>query len=206
MYCLGYLAVILGAYLLGSSNMAFYLSKLAKKDMRNNGSCNLGASNALVLLGWQAGVLVGIHDIGKAVLSVLLACWLFQTLPYAPILAGVACILGHIYPFYLKFKGGKGLASYIGMTIALNWKLALVVLVVLVVVTLISNYIVVGTVSTVVSVPIGMFILTDNAITALILCIPTVIILLKHRVNFVRIRNGTEVGLRSAVKGEHKMK
>jgi glycerol-3-phosphate acyltransferase PlsY len=114
--------------------------------------------------------------------------------------------LGHIYPFYLKFKGGKGLASYIGMTIALNWKLALVVLVVLVVVTLISNYIVVGTVSTVVSVPVGMFILTGNTFTALILCIPTVIILLKHRVNFVRIRNGTEVGLRSAVKGEHKMK
>lgn len=203
---MGYLAAIFGAYLLGSSNMAFYLSKLAKKDMRSNGSCNLGASNALVLLGWKAGVLVGIHDIGKAVLSVLLSCWLFPELPYAPLLAGVACVLGHIYPFYLKFKGGKGLASYIGMTIALSWKLALVVLVVLVAVTLISNYIVVGTVCTVVTVPIGMFILTGSFIIALILCVPTVIILLKHRVNYARIRNGTEVGLRSAVKGEHKLK
>lgn len=206
MYHLGYLAVVLGAYLLGSSSMAFYLSKLAKKDVRNNGSGNLGASNTLVLLGWQAGVLVGIHDIGKAVLAVLLAWWLFPTLPYAPVLAGVACILGHIYPFYLKFKGGKGLASYIGMTIVLNWKLALFVLVVLVVVTLISNYIVAGTVSTIVLVPVGTLILTGDVITALILCIPTVVMLFKHRENFVRIRNGTEVGLRSAVKGEHKMK
>jgi len=202
----GYLAVILGAYLLGSSSMAFYFSKLAKKDVRNNGSGNLGASNTLVLLGWQAGVLVGIHDIGKGVLAVLLAHWLFPTLPYAPVLAGVACILGHIYPFYLKFKGGKGLASYIGMTLALNWKLALVVLVVLVVVTLLSNYIVVGTVSTIVMVPVGMLILTGSVITALILCVPTVVMFFKHRENFVRIRNGTEVGLRSAVKGEHKMK
>lgn len=203
---MGYLAVILGAYLMGSSSMAFYLGKLAKKDVRKNGSGNLGASNTLVLLGWQAGVLVGIHDIGKGVLAVLLAGWLFPDLPYAPVLAGVCCILGHIYPFYLKFKGGKGLASYIGMTVALNWKLALIVLVLLVVVTLISNYIVVGTISTVLAVPVGMLIFTGSLITVLILCIPTVIMLVKHRDNYVRLRNGTEVGLRSAMKGEHKMK
>lgn len=203
---MGYLVVILGAYLLGSSNMAFYLSKYANKDMRNNGSCNLGASNALVLLGWKAGVLVGIHDIGKSVLAVLLAGWLFSALPYAPALAGAACVLGHIYPFYLKFRGGKGLASYIGMAIALNWKLALAVLVVLVLLTLITNYIVVGTMSTIVLVPIGTFVLSGDVIKLLVLCIPTAVILLKHRENFVRIRNGTEVGLRSAVKGEHKLK
>lgn len=203
---MGYLAVILGAYLIGSSSMAFYLSKLTKKDVSKNGSGNLGASNTLVLLGWQAGVLVGIHDIGKGVLSVLLAGWLFPELEYARVCAGVACILGHIFPFYLKFKGGKGLASYIGVTIALNWKLALFVLVLLVVVTLISNYIVAGTMSTVLVVPAATLILTGNVITTLILCVPTVIMLFIHRENFARIRKGTEVGLRSALKGEHKMK
>jgi glycerol-3-phosphate acyltransferase PlsY len=186
--------------------MAFYIGKLTKKDLGKNGSGNLGASNALVLLGWQAGVLVGVHDIGKGLLSVLLARWLFPELQYAPAAAGVACVLGHIFPFYLKFKGGKGLASYIGMMVALNWKLALVVLVVLVVATLITNYIVAGTVSTIVVFPAATLILTGNLIMVLILCIPTVVMLFKHRENFSRIRNGTEVGLRSAVKGEHKMK
>lgn len=203
---MGYLAVILGAYILGSSSMAFYIGKLTKKDLGKNGSGNLGASNTLVLLGWQAGVLVGVHDIGKGLLSVLLARWLFPELQYAPAAAGVACVLGHIFPFYLKFKGGKGLASYIGMMVALNWKLALVVLVVLVVATLITNYIVAGTVSTIVVFPAATLILTGNLIMVLILCIPTVVMLFKHRENFSRIRNGTEVGLRSAVKGEHKMK
>jgi glycerol-3-phosphate acyltransferase PlsY len=203
---MGYLAVILGAYLIGSSSMAFYLGKLTKKDVSKNGSGNLGASNTLVLLGWQAGVLVGIHDIGKGIVSVLLAGWLFPELEYARVCAGVACVLGHIFPFYLKFKGGKGLASYIGMTIALNWKLALFVLVLLVVVTLISNYIVAGTMATVLVVPAATLMLTGDVITTLILCVPTVIMLFIHRENFARIRKGTEVGLRSALKGEHKMK
>jgi glycerol-3-phosphate acyltransferase PlsY len=203
---MGYLAIILGAYLMGSSSMAFYLGRMTKKNVGENGSGNLGASNTLVLLGWQAGVLVGIHDIGKGVLSVLLAGWLFPDLQYGPVTAGVACILGHIFPFYLKFKGGKGLASYIGMMLALNWKLALFVLVLLVVVTLISNYIVAGTISTVLIFPVATLVLTGNVITVLLLCIPTVIILFKHRANLSRIRKGTEIGLRSAVKGEHKMK
>lgn len=201
-----YLAVILGAYLIGSSSMAFYLGKLTKKDVSKNGSGNLGASNTLVLLGWQAGVLVGIHDIGKAILAVLLAGWIFPDLEYVPALAGVACILGHIFPFYLKFKGGKGLASYIGMTLALNWKLALAVIVLLVVVTLNTDYIVAGTMSTILVVPAATMILTGNLIVTLILCIPTVVMLFKHRENYTRMRNGTEVGLRSGLKGEHRIK
>lgn len=203
---MGYLAVLLGAYLMGSSSMAYYLAKLTKKDVSRNGSGNLGASNTVVLIGWKAGVLVGIHDIGKGILAVLLAGWIFPALEYAPVAAGVACILGHIFPFYLGFKGGKGLASYIGMTIALNWKLALAVIVLLVIVTLITDYIVAGTMSTIIVVPAATLLLTGNVILTLILCVPTVVMLFKHRDNFVRIRKGTEVGLRSAIKGEHKMK
>lgn len=203
---MGYLVVILGAYLLGSSSMAFYLGKLTKKDVGKNGSGNLGASNTLVLLGWQAGVLVGIHDIGKGVLAVLLTQWFFPQLEYGPVLAGAACILGHIFPFYLKFKGGKGLASYIGMTLALDWKLALAVIVLLVIVTLITDYIVAGTMSTILVVPAATLLFTGKGIASLILCVPTVVMLFKHRDNFSRMRKGTEVGLRSAMRGEHKMK
>ena len=201
-----YIWGILGAYLIGCSNMAFYIAKLKKADLTGKGSGNLGASNAMILLGWKAGVLVGIHDIGKAYLAVTLASCLFPELTYAGAAAGVACVLGHIFPFYLKFKGGKGFASYLGMTLGLNWKLALVIAAVVVLVTLITDYIVVGTVTTVVSVPAYLGITTANLLLAGILCIATAVILYKHRMNFVRIWNGTEIGLRNASKGKYREK
>ena len=92
------------------------------------------------------------------------------------------------------------------MTVALNWKLALAVIILLVIVTLITDYIVAGTMSTILVVPAATLVLTGNLILMLILCVPTTVMLFKHRDNFVRIRKGTEVGLRCAIKGEHKMK
>lgn len=191
---MGYLIVILGAYLLGCSNMAVYLAKLKNVDL-GGGSGNPGTSNATLLMGWGAGILVGIHDIGKGVLAVLLAELLFPELAYIGAVAGVACVLGHIFPVFMKFKGGKGFAAYIGMILALNWKFALAILVVLVIVTLITDYIVVGTVTTVVSAPVALGLFSHNALFAMILCVATVVILFKHRENYVRIWKGTEIGL-----------
>ena len=74
--------------------------------------------------------------------AVLLAEFFCPQLEYAGAVAGVTCVLGHIFPFYLRFKGGKGFAPYLGMTLALNWKLALFVLVLVVLVTLITDYLV----------------------------------------------------------------
>ena len=202
---MGYLSVVFLGYCLGCSNMAFFLGKLKKADLRSGGSGNLGASNAVVLLGWKAGVLTAVHDIGKSALAVLIAKWLFPELEHAGAAAGVASVLGHIFPFYLKFKGGKGFASYYGMTIALNWKLALCVGLAIVLVTVITDYIVCGTLTTIVSVPvyIGM---TVSWLAAAILCIATGVIFLKHWENYPRMFNGTELGLRSAIKGENRLK
>jgi len=197
------IAIALG-YLLGCSNMAYYIAKAKKADLRSAGSGNLGASNATILLGWRAGIATGMHDIGKSALAVLILRLLFPEHEYAPIAAGVASVLGHIFPFYLKFKGGKGFASYWGMTLALNWKLALIVGAVIILVTVITDYIVMGTFTTIISVPIYMGI-TRNWIVALILGIATAVILYKHRENIPRLLNGTEVGLRSAIRGDNKL-
>ena len=202
---MGYVISVILGYLLGCSNMAFYLAKIRKADLRGAGSGNLGASNAVVLLGWKAGVLTAVHDIGKSIIAVLLARWLFPELECAGAAAGVASVLGHIFPFYLKFKGGKGFASYYGMTIALNWKLALCVGIAIVLVTVITDYIVCGTLTTIISVPIYMGI-TTGWLAAAILCIATAVILYKHRENYPRMLNGTELGLRSAIRGENKLK
>ena len=122
-----YLFIALIGYGLGCSNMAVYLAALKGVDLRAGGSGNPGASNAMILMGWKAGVIVGLHDIGKAVAAVLVCELLFPAAPLAGAVGGVACVLGHMFPFYLRFHGGKGFASYLGMALALNWRAALVI-------------------------------------------------------------------------------
>ena len=203
---MGYVIAIVCAYLLGSSNMAFYLSKIKQVDIRKKGSGNLGASNATVLFGWGAGVIVAVHDIGKAFAAVVLAKYFFPALPYVGAAAGVACVLGHIFPFYLKFKGGKGLASFVGMLAALDWRVALGAAALLVAVTLVTDFIALGTISVSVAGPVGLWLAGSGVVVPLILAIATVVMICKHRDNLVRIRNKTEIGLLSTVKGENRVK
>ena len=201
-----YILVIALGYLLGCSNMAKYIAAMKKVDLSAGGSGNPGASNAVILMGWGAGVLVAIHDIGKAALAVILARLMFPGAPLIGAAAGVAAVLGHIYPFWMKFKGGKGFASYLGMTIALHWKFAIAVLLLVVVVTLITDYIVAATTTTIVFVPIGLGILTQSLILPLILLIASLVIAWKHKDNYVRMYNGTEIRFRKAGRGDYRVK
>ncbi len=203
---MGYIVVCSLGYLLGCSNMALYLARAKKVDIRSQGSRNPGASNAVILLGWRAGVLTGAHDLLKAVLAVVLASWLFPDLPYGPEAAGAACVLGHMFPVFMKFKGGKGFASYLGLTLALNWKLALVVMALVVLVTVVTDYIVAGTAVTVISVPAYLGWRGHSLWPAVILGAVSLVILYRHRQNLVRIVKGTEIGLRAAAKGKHRQK
>ena len=201
-----YAIVVLMSYLMGSSNMAYWVSKIKNVDIRANGTGNLGASNATVLLGWGAGVIVAVHDIAKAFLAVLFAKWMLPEANYAGAMAGVACVLGHIYPFYLNFKGGKGLASLIGVAAALDWRVALAAVVLLVAVTLITDFIALGTISVSVATPVGMWFTTHSWLVPLILAIATVVMIFKHTDNIRRICNKTEIGLLSTIKGENRVK
>ena len=201
-----YILVIALGYLLGCSNMAKYIAAMKKVDLSAGGSGNPGASNAVILMGWGAGVLVAIHDIGKAALAVILARLMFPGAPLIGAAAGVAAVLGHIYPFWMKFKGGKGFASYLGMTIALHWKFAIAVLLLVVAVTLITDYIVAATTTTIVLVPIGLGILTQSLILPLILLIASLVIAWKHKDNYVRMYNGTEIRFRKAGRGDYRVK
>lgn len=198
------LSALLG-YLLGCSNMALYLSKLLHHDIRQSGSRNLGASNAAIHFGWGAGVTVAVHDIGKALLAVMIAKLLFpETREVGPV-AGIAAVLGHMFPFYIRFKGGKGLASYLGVTLALNWKLALAAALLIVVITLVTDYIVLGTFSVAVMVPAAQGFITRDPILVALLLVGTVALFFKHWENIGRMRRGEEIGLRSTAKGENRV-
>ncbi len=190
------IALILG-YLLGCSNMALYTAKARGVDMRAGGSRNLGAINSLLLMGWKAGILVCIHDIGKAVLAVIVSQRLFPHLPLIGHVAGTACILGHIFPFYLKFKGGKGYASYLGTMLALDWAFTLLVVLCAAALAWITDYIVAGSAATVLAYPIYLGFTTADWRPVLIVSLASAVVLYKHRENFVKIANGTEPRVRA---------
>ena len=201
---MGYLICIIGAYLLGSFSTAHFLTSRKNIDARKSGSGNLGASNTRVLLGWGPAVIVAVCDIGKGFVSVLLARLLFPDLPYAGVVTGVAAILGHIFPFYLGFRGGKGLATFMGVAGALNFWLTVAMAVLLAVITVVTDYIALGTITVSIVVPVALGILSGDWTQSLILCVASAVMLVKHWENLVRIKNGTEIGLRKA--GKYKVK
>ena len=202
---MAYILVSLMGYLLGCSNMAAYLARWKKVDLKSRGSGNNGASNAAIVLGWRAGIVTAFHDIGKAALAVALARWLFPQLAHVGELAGVACVLGHVFPVFMKFRGGKGFASYLGMTLVLNWKMALILMVAVAVITLVADYIVFGTLTTVCVVPICQGIVSHNLMAALILAAASGVIVWKHWENLRKIASGTEIGLRGTLSKKHRI-
>jgi len=203
---MAYFIMCIIGYLLGCSNMPTYLAKAKGVDISAGGSGNPGASNATILMGWRAGILVAVHDAGKALLAVIIGKLLFPDARGVDVVAGAACVLGHIFPLFFKFKGGKGFASYIGMILALNWEFALIIIAAVIIVTILFDYLVIGTTLTVVSLPIYLFFTSAGWIAVLASCIATAVIIYKHRSNYVRIIKGTEIGLRSTMKGEHRVK
>ena len=138
------IAILIG-YLIGCFNLALIISKMKKVDLRNTGTKNLGASNTFITFGKGLGVLVGVCDIFKCTLVIILVKLIFPDIDYLPYITGLACILGHMFPFYLKFKGGKGFASFVGMTLGINWKFFIVIGICIILITLITKYIVLAT-------------------------------------------------------------
>lgn len=183
-------------YFLGCHNLAHRLAQRRGFDIRAVGSNNPGASNTVITMGWKAGIMVGLHDAAKAFLPAFLAGLLFPQLALAAPIAGVAAVLGHIFPVTLRFRGGKGFAPYVGMTLALNWKFALVIMVVIVLITLITDYIALGTFTTVISFPVYSALVVRHYWLAAIVAVASAVIIYRHRENIVRIVNGTEIGLR----------
>ena len=192
------------AYLLGNFTTGVYVTKwFSNLDIRKVGSGNPGTTNVLRTLGWLPSALTLLGDVLKGLLGGWIGYWLAGEMGAR--IGGAFAVAGHNWPVFAKFKGGKGFASYLGMILAINWKVALCILAAVVILTVLTDYIVVGTVTSVVSFPIYTAI-RSGWLPLVILCVATLAILIKHRENFVRIWNGTEMGLSSAGRGKYKMK
>jgi len=175
-----------------------------KKDIREMGSGNAGASNVISELGWKYGIFTGALDVFKAFIPTQLVLNIFpETFQQLDImvLAGTGAVLGHIYPFFLDFRGGKGVACYIGMLLAINWQIGVAVIIGLILLTIITDYVSIGSISLYIIIPVLVYTSGDYSIIiircAIVLCI---IGMIKHWINVQRIMSQTETGLRSVLK------
>lgn len=198
------LAVLLG-YFLGCLSPSKLVSMLKGVDLKKNGSGNLGASNTTMLLGWKWGILVGVCDFFKGVFAVVILLSIYPYEIAAAALAGTAAVMGHIFPFYLDFKGGKGFATLIGVICGFNFWVALVLGIIIISVAKLTDYIVIGTMITIVAYPVYMIVSTGN-VPAFLMTLPiTVVMFIKHLPNVKRMLNGTEFKASDAAAGKDRI-
>jgi len=183
-----YLIIALGSYLLGSIPFGFILTKIfLKKDIRDIGSGNIGATNALrsgnKLLGYATLIL----DITKAILPVLFVKFNY---PDYIFIASLSAFLGHVFPIWLRFKGGKGVATYIGILFSINMILGLIFIVSWAVTFLISKFSSLSSLIASLIVPVYLIIF-DNY-NSIFFIIMFVLIFYTHRENVKRLKNKEE--------------
>src|SRR5215467_5425015 len=183
---------IIVAYLIGSVPFALLLSRRwSATDLRTFGSGNLGAANALRASGVRAGVLVAILDAAKGAASVALAMRLSNA-PVAPAAAGFAAIIGHVYPIWLKFKGGKGVATACGVFSVLTPIAVPPSLVAFLLTVWGTKYISLGSIVASVALPSIAYAAGASGASLAAACAAAALIIFRHRSNVMRLLHGTE--------------
>ncbi|MGI5824693.1 MAG: glycerol-3-phosphate 1-O-acyltransferase PlsY [Bacillota bacterium] len=183
--------VLLIAYGLGSLSFSYIITKkLTGEDIRTKGSGNAGFTNAMRVLPKKWGILVFVLDVLKGAAAVIIGRLLLEE-PGAA-LALLFVIIGHMYPFWMQFRGGKGIAAGFGATLAFDWRMALVLLIAWAVVLLITNYVSAGSIAGGIALAVsGMCYHWDIGYAAVFI-ISAVLVIYKHKPNIERILKGTE--------------
>jgi acyl phosphate:glycerol-3-phosphate acyltransferase len=178
-------------YLLGSLPFGYWAGRVRGLDLRLAGSGNTGATNAVRVLGLKVGVPVMALDVGKGAAAVLIARGLTDS-DLVPVLAGAAAVVGHMYPLFLGFKGGKGVATGAGTMLALVPWMGVAAFVLWLSVSLATRYVSIGSVVTAVAYPATAF-LTGQPWPVRLFALGTGLwVVWRHRVNIARLRAGTE--------------
>jgi len=194
------IALLIG-YAFGCIQAAYILSKMVgKMDIREHGSGNAGASNITAIMGWKYGFIVGLVDVLKGLFAVLVLKWIYPDSPDLAYLSGIMAIIGHIFPFYMKFRGGKGVATLVGMMFGLNWKLGILFLLLVAVPALLADYIVIGSFTAFIALPIVTYILGYPIIFTFMGVCLTALSFYLHRANIQRIINKEELKISAVIK------
>ena len=189
-----YAVIVVAGYLLGNISMGLIVSERYHMDIREHGSGNAGTTNVLRTLGWLPSVLTLVGDVLKSFLACMLGKWLAG----APglLAGGFMAVVGHNWPAFSGFRGGKGMAASLGIIFALSWQMALGFLGLEVLVAALTGYVSVASLTTAVAFPIVMGIAYRNSpdfwmyfIFAILLATAAIF---SHRANIRRLLSGTE--------------
>jgi len=195
---LSYILTALGAYLLGSIPTGFLVAKAKGIDIRSVGSGNIGATNAMRVLGKPAGIFVLLMDAAKGFAAVWLASLMLKDNSIADlqtlrVVAGIFAVLGHNYTCWLKFKGGKGIATTAGVYLALAPCALLVALAVFILAILLTRYVSVGSIAGAIALPATVWAMTPhNLFLGIVTTALGVLAIYKHKSNIQRLMAGTE--------------
>ncbi len=200
------IACLLIGYVFGLFQTGYIFSKLHHTDIRNYGSGNSGATNVLRVMGKRAGLVVFLGDAFKAIFACLLTGLLFCSQPGLRhiylLYTGLGVILGHNYPFYMGFRGGKGISATAGLMLVTDWRITLVCLVVFVLVVAVTRYVSLGSIIVITIFALGIFLFGsrgDYGVPAPLL--PELYVLgalvcamgiYRHHANIGRLLSGTE--------------
>ena len=190
------------AYLIGSINFSVIFSKkMAGFDVREKGSGNAGTTNMLRSVGKKAAAITLVCDILKGVVAILIALLIGRMVDGANTsalvqTAGIAVILGHTFPIFFKFKGGKGVATSLGVLIMSNWQIGLICLVFALILIVLTQMLSVGSIAAAVLYPVLTLFIPQNYIAEgnylIYSILLAVLIIFNHRENVKRLLNGTE--------------
>ena len=207
------LTSIIVGYFMGNLMASYLVTKWVMGfDIREHGTGNAGGSNSFVIMGWKNGLIVGTVDILKAFIAVYIIKIMYaghNNLDLLLILSGVMAVVGHIFPFFMGFRGGKGMACFMGMCLAINPMIGLYVLLSTIIITIITDYVAVASMSAYLFLPIflalapNIFFMGNQSYDICIVSIAFLLAILgiwKHRGNISNILKGQEKGLRDAVK------
>lgn len=199
-----FIGIIVG-YLLGCLSPTYLFSIIKNIDMRKSGTGNLGATNAMLTLGKKFGVIVMIFDIAKAFVPVLIYKLLFPNDHILILTVGLSTVIGHVFPFYLKFKGGKGVATFAGIVLAYNPIMFLILLLLGLCCIFCFNYFFALPISASLLFPVLVGFYTKSVIPTILAAAVGLTVILKHSRNFKRIFDGTEIKFREYFKGKYKI-
>ena len=193
-----YVLVGLVAYLLGSINFAIIFSKkFAGFDVREKGSKNAGTTNVLRTVGKKAAALTLLFDILKGVVAVLFASiaakiWNETDSEVLKYLAGLFAIIGHTLPIYYGFKGGKGVATSLGVLLVVNPQIGIICLVFALIIMIATKWVSLGSILAATLFPVLTVFMTENFGAKIISILIGLLVIFNHRANIKRLKEGTE--------------
>ncbi|ASK63429.1 glycerol-3-phosphate acyltransferase [Virgibacillus phasianinus] len=186
-----YVLFIIIAYLLGSIPSALIVGKLGYKiDIREHGSGNLGATNTFRVLGIKAGTIVTLSDILKGTIATLIP--LFLDADVYRLIIGLFAVLGHTYPLFAKFKGGKAVATSGGIILGVSPLLFISAVIVFLLTLYLSKYVSLSSIITAVIAVVVAVLLKEDIGLIFVVCALAAFVSYRHKDNIKRIRNGTE--------------